>query len=71
MTLKDKNGIELPDDCIIYGHLPGKAEMHYFRTGFQDNKMFACTWGYSDMTQEILSNMELIGSYKDHAHLME
>lgn len=67
----DKNGKELPFDCIVYGHLLGQTELHYFRTGFQHNKMFACTWGYEVMTQQLLNNFEWIGSFEENEHLLE
>lgn len=64
-------GVDLPEDCIVFGHLPRQTEMHYFRTGFQDNQMFSCTWGYAPMTQEVLDNFELIGSLEENEHLLD
>jgi hypothetical protein len=81
LPLKDKNGKELPDDCIIHGSLKGEEEKHYFRIGFNEEKyiserglveMIASTYGYiHNVQQEDIANFELIGLAKDNLHLLE
>jgi hypothetical protein len=76
LDLKDKNGIQLPIDCIIYGSLIGETEKHYFNLGrCQDdltNEMIACTYGYvHDVTQHDLVDFEFIGLVKDNLHLLQ
>ena len=74
--LKDKNGVVIPMESIIYGSLPKEAENHYFNFGVSPNdgsiEMVACTYGYvHNVTQNDVSNMELVGSTKDNLHLLE
>lgn len=64
--LKDKNGVSIPVESIIYGSLPNQVEKHYFNFGVSPNdgslEMIACTLGYvHNVTQDDVSNMELIG----------
>ena len=76
LNLKDKNGVELPIDCVIYGSLVGQAEKHYFNLGRcqrnLSNEMIACTYGYvHNVEQKDLENFEYIGLVKDNLHLLE
>lgn len=74
--LKDKNGINIPMESIIYGSLPNEKGNHYFNFGISPNdgslEMVACTYGYvHNVTQNDVSNMEIIGLTKDNLHLLE
>ena len=74
--LKDKKGVNIPMESIIYGSLPNDTENHYFNFGVSPNdgsiEMVACTYGYvHNVTQNDVSNMELVGSTKDNLHLLE
>lgn len=76
MDLKDKNGIDLPIDCIIHGSLVGETKKHYFNLGLSPNdgskEMYACTYGYiHNVKQADLINFEFIGLVKDNLHLLE
>ncbi|GAQ50103.1 TPA: hypothetical protein ACT5CK_002297 [Flavobacterium psychrophilum] len=76
LDLKDKNGVKLPIDCIIYGNLIGHSEKHYFNIGRckdnLSNEMIACTYGYvHNVEQKDLVNFEFIGLVKDYSHLLE
>ncbi|EKT4520450.1 hypothetical protein JE950_002100 [Flavobacterium psychrophilum] len=76
LNLKDKNGTDLPNDCIIYGFLIGQTKKHYFNLGRckndLSNEMIACTYGYvHNVEQKDLVNFELIGLTKDNFHLLE
>ena len=74
--LKDKKGVNIPMQSIIYGSLPNDTENHYFNFGVSPNdgsiEMVACTYGYvHNVTQNDVSNMELVGSTKDNLQLLE
>jgi len=76
LKLIDKDGVQLYDDCIIYGHLENDAEMHYFRLGKSpndgSNEMIASTYGYvHNVTQDLLTHFELIGLALDNLHLLK
>ena len=76
LGLKDKNGVELPNDCVIYGSLVGQSEKHYFNLGLSQKdgsiEMVACTYGYvHNIAQSDLVNFEFVGLVKDNLHLLE
>lgn len=76
LGLTDKNGVELPIDCVIYGSLVGQEEKHYFNLGLRPNdgsiEMIACTHGYvHNVKQEDLVNFEFVGLTKNNLHLLE
>lgn len=76
LGLSDKNGVELPNDCIIYGSLVGQTEKHYFNLGIRQSdgsiEMVASTYGYvHNVKQADLIDFELIGLTKDNLHLLE
>ena len=75
LDLKDKNGIQLPNDCVIYGSLIGQTKKHYFNLGRckknLSDEMIACTYGYvHNVNQNDLANFEFIGLVKDNLHLL-
>ena len=76
LNLKDKNGVELPKECVIYGSLNGQEEKHYFNLGRcqnnLSNEMVSCTYGYvHNVEQKDLMQFEYIGLVKDNLHLLE
>lgn len=76
LGLIDKNGVLLPNECIIYGSLVGQTEKHYFNLGYSPNdgsiEMFASTYGYvHNVKQNDLINFEFIGLTKDNLQLLE
>ena len=75
LDLKDKNGFQLPIDCVIYGSLIGQTEKHYFNLGRckknLSNEMISCTYGYvHNVNQNDLANFQFIGLVKDNIHLL-
>ena len=40
--LKDKNGVVIPMESIIYGSLPNETENHYFNFGVSPNENKVC-----------------------------
>ena len=76
LGLKDKNGIELPNECVIHGSLAGQTDKHYFNLFLNEEEgsveMIACTYGYvHNVTLEDLINFEFVGLTKDNLHLLE
>lgn len=71
----DKNGKEIPLNSIVYGHLYGESEMHYFgvtKTTAGTIQLLACTYGYvHNVQQGHMDNMELIGPKEENLHLLE
>lgn len=74
LNLQDKNGIELHDDCIVYGCPPNESEKHYFNLGVNwkgEIEMIASSYGYlHNVTQEIMNNFEYKGTVEDNLHLL-
>ena len=74
LGLKDKNGFDLPNDCVVFGSLVGSSENHYFNLGFNwknEIEMMSASYGYvHDIKQEDLINFEFKGLVKDNLHLL-
>lgn len=76
LNLRDKNGMEIPIDSVIYGTLPNQTEKHFFNFGYdsagKEFEMIACTYGYvHNVQQKDVANFELIGPLKQNLHLLE
>lgn len=71
--LKDRNGIDIPEESIVYGKHDGGY--HFFNIGinpFGVVEMISCTYGYvHNIKQKDLEGFLLIGSLEEHKHLLE
>lgn len=76
LSLKDKNGVQLHEDCIIFGSLPGQSEKHFFNIGLSpndgSNEMVSCTYGYvHNVKQSDLLDFIYIGSVEQYSYCLD
>ena len=74
LDLKDKNGVQLHVDALIYGTMAGVPGKHHYSLFIaQDGvsiDMYACTYGYvHNIKQADLGDFEYIGLFTDHKDL--
>lgn len=75
LALKDKNGVVLYDDCVIFGSVPGETENEYYwNLGFSPNdgsfEMIACEYGYVHNVQPThLVNCIYVGPVSENLHV--